>query len=288
MVRAAIWVLVVGGATGCAWMAGEAETVEASAAAVYGRALPWSDLSGQIPNDLAPEDSAVMATRLIEGWLREQVILHQAERELAPADLDFTTELEAYRNALVTHRYEERYVAERLNPVVTEAEALAFYESQPDLFMLTDYVVRARFLHFPADGRQPDAVRALFTSDDSLKVAELESWCVQHGATYNIDPEIWWLLDDLVREVPVQLYRPERQIADRRLLDFEQDGRVYWLQFLEHALKDAPAPFEMVRERIEELILHRRRTELLAELQERLLEKAHAEGAILRGEAPLR
>ena len=69
--------------------------------------------------------------------------------------------------------------------------------------------------------------------------------------------------------------------------DFEQEGRVYWLQFLEHSLKDAPAPFEMVRERIEELILHRRRTELLASLQERLLEKAHGEGAILRSEAPL-
>lgn len=287
MGRTAIWGLVAALAAGCAWLPGEAEPVEEAAAEVYGRTLPWRELADQIPDDLAAEDSAIMATRLMEGWLREQVMLHQAELELGAADLDFTAELKAYRNALVTHRYEERYIDERLNGEVTEAEALAFYEAQPDLFTVADYVVRARFLHFPADGREPDEARDLFLSDDSLNVAALESWCVQHGATYSIDPEIWWLLDDLVREVPLQLYRPERQIADRRLIDFEQDGRVYWLQFLEHSLKDAPAPFEMVRERIEELILHRRRTELLASLQERLLEKAHGEGAILRSEAPL-
>lgn len=279
--------VALAGTVGCTWWTADDAPADSVAASVYGRSLKWRSLGEKIPDEFAGEDSAAMATRLMEAWLREQVLLHQAEQELEAEDLDFTEELEAYRNALITHRYEERYVAERLETDVTEAEALAFYEAQPDLFQLTDYVVRARFLHLPDDGRNLNAARSLFLSADSSKVAELEAWCVEQGATYSIDPEVWWLLDDLVREVPLQLYRPERQIMDRRLIAFEQDGRVYWLQFLEHSLKDEPAPFEMVRERIEELILHRRRTELLASLQERLLEKAHAEGAILRAEAPL-
>ena len=272
---------------GCSGWGSESQADVPVAAQAYGRILSWSDLEAQIPNDLDAEDSTALATRLMEGWLREQVMLHQAERELEAADLDFSKELEAYRNALVMHRFEERYVAERLNVEVTEAEARAFYDAQSALFPVNDYVVRARFLHLPADGRDLASVQNLFLSMDSSQVAMLEAWCVENGAVYSIDPEIWWLLDDLVHEVPLQLYRPERQIADRRLISFEQDGRLYWLQFLEHSLKDAPAPFELVRERIEELILHARRTELLSTLQERLLEKAHAEGAILRLEPPL-
>lgn len=272
---------------GCGEWASDAADEVLVAARAYDRVLSWNDLSAQIPDDLDAEDSTALATRLMEGWLREQVMLHQAELELQAADLDFKEELEAYRNALVMHRYEERYVAERLNEEVTEAEARAFYDAQSALFPVNDYVVRARFLHLPADGRDLASVQNLFLSMDSSQVAPLEAWCVENGAVYSIDPEIWWLLDDLIQEVPLQLYRPERQIADRRLISFEQDGRLYWLQFLEHSLKDAPAPFELVRERIEELILHARRTELLSTLQERLLEKAHTEGAILRSEPPL-
>jgi hypothetical protein len=273
--------------SGCGGWASDSQDDVPAAAQAYDRVLSWSSLESQIPNDLDADDSTALATRLMEAWLREQVMLHQAEQELQAEDLDFSEELEAYRNALVMHRFEERYVAERLNAEVTEAEARAFYEAQSALFPVNDYVVRARFLHLPADGRDLASVQNLFLSMDSSQVAVLEAWCVENGAVYSIDPEIWWLLDDLIQEVPLQLYRPERQIADRRLISFEQDGRLYWLQFLEHSLKDAPAPFELVRERIEELILHARRTELLSTLQERLLEKAHTEGAILRSEAPL-
>jgi len=257
------------------------------AAQAYDRQLLWEELSTWIPDDLTAEDSVALATRLMEAWLREQVMLHQATLELAPNDVNFEEEIRAYRNALLTHRFEDRYVAERLNMAVSEAEARAFYEAQSNLFPLNDYVVRARFLHLPADGRNLKKVRDLFLSNDSNQVALLESWCVENGAIYSIDPEVWWWLDDLLQEVPFQLYRTERQLADRRLIEFEQDGRLYWLQILEHTLKDSPAPFELVKERIDELILHSRRTELLNSLQEQLLEKAHKEGAILRAPTPL-
>lgn len=257
------------------------------AAQAYERKLNWEELSAWVPDDLSAEDSIALATRLMEAWLREQVMLHQATLELGPNDVDFEEEIRAYRNALLTHRFEDRYVAARLNMTVSETEARAFYEAQPNLFPLNDYVVRARFLHLPADGRNLKKARELFLSTDSNKVALLERWCVENGAIYSIDPEVWWLLDDLIREVPLQLYRTERQIADRRLIEFEQDGRLFWLQILEHTLKDSPAPFELVRERIEELILHSRRTELLTSLQEQLLEKAHREGAIFRAASPL-
>ena len=278
------WGAVAASVAGCSYFQQPAP-VASEAARAYDQSLSWKELGERIPDDLAPEDSAELALRLVEGWFREQVLLHQAEQELGPDDLDFKEELEAYRNALVLHRFEELYVAERLNDKVTEAEARAFYEEQSGLFPLNDYVVRARFLHLPADGRNLAKAQELFLSNDSSKVALLEAWCVENGAVYSIDPDIWWRLDDLIREVPLQLYRPERQIADRRFISFEQDGRIHWLQFLEHSLKDAPAPFELVREQIEELILHGRRTELLSDLQERLLERAHREGSILRGVA---
>ena len=81
-------------------------------------------VSVRLPDGLNPEDSSVLAERIIDQWIREQVLVLQAERSLDPAELQFEDEIRAYRNALLMHAFKERFVNERLNQMVSEEEAL--------------------------------------------------------------------------------------------------------------------------------------------------------------------
>jgi hypothetical protein len=56
------------------------------------------------------------------------------------------------------------------------------------------------------------------------------------------------------------------------------------VRFLEHALKNEVAPFEAVRNQVDELILHQRRKKLLLDLEENLVVSAWSEGAVQRTE----
>ena len=71
------------------------------------------------------------------------ILIAQAEAALQPEEAAFEEELTAYRNALLLHAFKERYINERLNTEVNEAEALSFYNVNRASFMLSDYAVRA-------------------------------------------------------------------------------------------------------------------------------------------------
>lgn len=271
---------------GCTGPASDASP--AIAARAFDRVLTLASVGDRIPDEFSPEDSTELARRVIDTWLREQVLVKQARTALPAEEQDFAEELASYERALLTHAYEDRYVAERLDPKVSEGEARAYYENAQELFALNDYVVRATFLHLPTasiTANIREFIEQTMMSNDSADVTALEVWCLENAAIHSVGPDVWWRLDDLLREVPLQLYRPDRQLADRRLITFDQDGRTYFLRFWEHATAGEPAPFAAVQDQINELILHSRRESLLTELQEQLLKSAWQAGDLATREA---
>ena len=234
-----------------------------------------------VPAGLSPEDSAQAVDRYVDQWIREQIVVLQAETALATESIDFEAELEAYRNALLLHAFKERYVNDRLNTQVSDEEALAFYTENEQSFFLTDYAVRVIFIHAPAEANM-DLARDAIASMDSTGFLELERWCVENGAAYALDGTDWWTLSAFTKEVPMNFYRTESQLSSRRPVEFEADGRTYFVRFLEHALKDDVAPFSAVRDEVVEMIIHRRKQSLLLALEEQLVVKAWAEGQVER------
>tara|TARA_Y100000385_G_C12981365_1_gene588562 strand:- start:1 stop:912 length:912 start_codon:yes stop_codon:yes gene_type:complete len=270
---------------GCSHWSDEPVKSEPVAARVYERNLLLSEIEDHIPNGTSPEDSVAMASRYMDQWIREQVMVHQAELRLPDGDADFSRELEAYRNALLLHAYKDRYVRERLETMVSDEEASSYYERNKASFILTDYSVRVLFVSAPAAmDEQMDEMRDAMASLDSSQFLSMERWCVENGATFSLADDIWWTLGELTKEVPLQLYRAETQIARRRPIEFEAEERIHLVRFLEHALKNEVAPFEAVRNQVDELILHQRRKKLLLDLEENLVVSAWSEGAVQRTE----
>ena len=275
----------VGFLVGCSHWIDEPVKSEPVAARVYERNLLLSEIEDHIPNGTSPEDSVAMASRYMDQWIREQVMVHQAELRLPDGDADFSRELEAYRNALLLHAYKDRYVRERLETMVSDEEASSYYERNKASFILTDYSVRVLFVSAPAAmDEQMDEMRDAMASLDSSQFLSMERWCVENGATFSLADDIWWTLGELTKEVPLQLYRAETQIARRRPIEFEAEERIHLVRFLEHALKNEVAPFEAVRNQVDELILHQRRKKLLLDLEENLVVSAWSEGAVQRTE----
>lgn len=275
------WIALGGAGAGC----GEAAESSMQAVARVGTAtLSAAQVRAHVPVELSLEDSATAAQRYVDQWVREQILVAQAEASLPPEAMAFEDEIKAYRNALLLHAFKERYVNERMDSEVSEEEAIAFYEANEASFMLTDYAVRVLFINAPETAVLDD-IREPFAALDSTGMIDIERWCVENGAIYGFDGSTWWTLSAFTKEVPMNFYRTESQLSSRRLVDFEADGRHYLVRFLEHALKDEVAPFSAVRKDVTEMILHRRKQQLLLAMEEQLVVKAWAEGLVEVAEA---
>ena len=271
------WAIACGlcwGWIGC----GDGAGAPSEALARVGEHVLTADLVAQrIPQGLNLDDSTTAAERYVDQWMREQILVAQAEAALSPEEVTFDEELTAYRNALLLHAFKKRYINERLDTEVSEEEALSFYNVNQASFMLSDYAVRVLFINAPETAIM-DTIPQAFAEVDSTGMLGIERWCVENGAIYGLDGDTWWTLSAFTKEVPMNFYRTESQLSSRRLVDFEADGRHYLVRFLEHALKDEVAPFSAVRDEVVEMIVHRRQQELLLAMEEQLVLKAWAEG----------
>ena len=63
-----------------------------------------------------------MGKAFIDSWIRRQLIIHQAESNIDKSELNFSKELEEYRNSLIIYKYETMLVEKKLDTVITDAE----------------------------------------------------------------------------------------------------------------------------------------------------------------------
>ena len=102
-------------------------------AKAFGEILTWDSLASQVPDDLSLEDSAAFAERVLDLWMREQVLVNEAKKQLSNELPNIEEALEAYRQSLLINTYENRYVESRLDTRVSEDEILAYYHAHPEL-----------------------------------------------------------------------------------------------------------------------------------------------------------
>ncbi len=252
----------------------------------FGETLSLDKLSNRIPDVMSVEDSTLMAERIIEGWIREHVLLAEVEKNISEFNHDFEADVTAYRNALLVSHFESRYVASRIDGDVAENEIETFHNDHADLFLLQENVVRALYVQLPGEETQLDSVRTWLEASDSLSIPKLEQWCIEHGAHFALDFDYWWFLSDLLDQIPMQIYRVEDQLRQRKVIEFTDDNKRYLLRILEHQFKDLPSPIGIARERIVDLILQERRRTLLEDLRDDLVKEAWAQGEIIRDSIP--
>lgn len=247
-----------------------------AAARAYDRYLDWDEVYAIVPDMASPEDSAVLAERYINDWLKEQVLLYTAEQRLPEEKKQFEKELEAHRKALLTFAYENLFVQQRLDTVVSAADIEAFYEQNQSIFSLNDYIVKVKFVVLDDDTPRLKQFRKLFESNDSEDLVKLEQFCVNNGAAYYIDFETWMYFEDLLSRVPLEVYNIEAFLKQKTEVEFEKSGKIYFVKFVDYKLKDAVSPLPLVAGNIRSMILNRRKKELLAKMRDDLFISAYS------------
>ena len=271
------------------------ETVLATA---YGAELTASDLMAEIPAGLTEEDSTARAGRAVSDWLQRQTLTHLALTELPVEERDFDRAVTRYRESLLIHAYEDRYLRDHLDTVLTADELQAFLDEQPDLFRLSEALYRARWVVFPDDTRFPRDIRDLskqLASKDAETLSALGSRCLDAGMSHDLNAERWWTWSELGAFLPLNPRLASRQQASRRVskIEWKADtaaGRPFdqraLLLITERLAPGDVNPVERVSDRISELLLHRRRNRTLADMRQQAVQAAWAEAALTTTATP--
>ena len=240
----------------------------------YGVKLYADEVQELLPSDVGRMDSLVQAEAYIDSWIHRQILVHQAEINLTPEQLDFSKELQDYRNSLVIYAYETQMIDQYLDTVVSDEEIASYYEANKENFQLRSTMVKVAYVILDEDCKQVKEFKKLMSDRDTLDLPRLDALVEQDAVTGFLDVDAWVRLEDLLDKVPIEIYNSESFLKRNRFVSFEKDNLIYMVRFEDYLLEKSVSPIEIEKEGIKDILLLKRKKELLSQMSVDLYEKA--------------
>lgn len=226
-----------------------------------------SDLKGHIPSGLSGEDSLRIARRLTEEWIRNQLMVYQAELFLPDEQKDIEKQVEEYRSSLLIFKYKQRLIAENLDTAITEPAIRNYYEENSSNYILDKDMVRVTYVKIPAASGQVNRVRSLYRSDEEEALNELQTLCNETAEEFIINGAEWLEFTNLIARTPLNISDPSRYLTYNRNIETRDQDYYYFIHVKEVLREGEVKPLEMVRDNIKSVLLNKKRIEYIQELE---------------------
>jgi len=251
-------------------------------ARAYDAELRLSDIQWMQTDFSKESDSMVIRPETVSAWVEKQVMLHAAKKSLSKEERDFSRELQDYYETLLVDAYETKEVEKRLDRNVPDAELLAYYQQHKEDFEMHKTIVRINYAKFPIGFKQTGVVRELLAKGDGRNIAEqnrLEQICYNYAENMYLESN-WVVFDDILKEIPLEASNQEQYLQRNKSAEITDSSSVYLVFFSDYKINETYSPFETEKENIRNLLLDRRRVELLRDIRRQTLEKARKEHEI--------
>jgi hypothetical protein len=233
-----------------------------------------SDIRGVVPHGTAPKDSMSLVRNFINTWIRQRLLIHQAEKNLTGDQMDFSKQLEDYKNSLVIYSYEKALVEQKLDTVVTDDEISLYYDSNQKNFLLKDNIVQMQYVKLALRSPDISQFRKLLNSDDATDKTILANKCEKLAADYFLDDQNWLPFSDVLRQIPIKTYNEEEFLKNRRNFEYQDSLYTYLVRIRDFRIKETVSPLAMEKDRIRNIILNKRKIDLINKMHEDVFQEA--------------
>ena len=241
---------------------------------VYGKNLYKTDLENIFYEGISYNDSVLRSKVYVDKWVRNQLLVRQAENNLEPSQLDFSKRLEEYRNSLVINKYETELINQNLDTEVTEEQIQEYYINNSDEFRLNRDIVRIATVELPTDSKKKWLFTKLFRDYDSLMVDSISNLSEEYALSCNMEIEKWHNFDEVIEDFNLKVKNKKSFLNENKYYVVNSEDAYTLIRFCEYRFVGDVSPCEMEVDRIKYIILSNRKKDLLEKLYDDLYSKA--------------
>lgn len=247
---------------------------------VYDYELRKKDFEEMLPSNLSEEDSTLIADQLINKWISEKAVLSRAEQNLSEEDKDFSAKLEDYRNSLIIYSYERELVNQKLDTIVREQEIETFFNENAASFKLKNAILRPWFIMVSSDAPNLKRLRKWFKGDSEKDLEALDDYCNQYAEKCFFDQDQWMYVDDLLKQLPLEISDWDERLKAEDYIEIEKDGNLFLIRVFDYRLRGEDSPLDLERQKVQNLILNKRKAELIKKMREDALQEVYAKDKV--------
>lgn len=246
-----------------------------SVARVRDTYLYRDELAGIASENLSREDSVVRVTAYINSWIRKQLLMSEALKQIDIDEAEVERKVLDYRYSLISYEYQNLYIKQNLDENVSDAEIEEYYRLHTDNFILKQNIVRGSFIIVPKTAPRTDRVKELMFSTKEKDIAELRSYCLSFSSAYHLPDSLWMEFDKLVVGSPLaEIPNKVQFLKTNPYYETSDNESLYFLKIDEYKISDNLSPLEFVRGEIRNIILNKRKVQLAKKLEDDVYENA--------------
>lgn len=254
---------------------GSNEAEDEVIAEVYGEQLTESTMMQDLSGKMSSGDSSKIIEDYVRNWVRSAILFSEAEETLSESEKDKEELLRQYYRDLIVHEFREKLLAKHLDLNVDEAEILKYFEEHKENFELKENIVKLLFFKLSNKTARLNQLWYKFNTGTKANLDEITYAAVQGGGNFNRDEDIWLSFNDIIKEIPITTYNQEGYLSNHKLIKVSDKEFTYFVKILDFRIKNNISPLERESERIRRIIQNRRKSDLLKQLENQIVEEAY-------------
>ncbi len=243
-------------------------------ARVYDNYLYEHDLEGIITDNVSHRDSIVIVRNYVNNWIKTQLMVEKARYNLSDEQLNFEKRLENYENSLIIFEYESKLVSQKLDTSINETELKTFYDTHLNDFELKENIVKVFYSIVDKDISEKKLIEDTYHLADTLVIDSLEVLSKTFNFFVQLDTSIWVSFENLKKRIPIETYNQELFLKNKRFVNISDNEKYYLLMFVDFKIKDETSPFELVEKNIRDIIIAKRKIELVKKVRVEIFDQA--------------
>jgi len=226
------------------------------------------DIQALIGENVTEEDSILIVSNFITRWATQQLLIDRAKFNLSSeVQKEFDELVKNYKNELYTKAYADALVSKKLDTSFNQSEIESYYEGHLENFRLNEDLVKLRFINLDKNSLDFKDIKRKFIRFNEEDKADLDKIALQFKA-FSFKDSVWVSTSSVFNRIgPLSDSNKSRLLKKSNFLELEDSLEVYLVYVNDVLLRNDQAPLEYANPTIKQIILNKRKAELVKELE---------------------
>jgi len=233
------------------------------------------DINDLVSEGTSKQDSTLLVQNFINQWATQQLFVDGARLNLSEDKQGaFNKLVVQYKNDLYSKAYIEALVKRSLDNTVPIDEAETYYTNNKEVFKLNEELLKFRYIHVDENIINYANIKKQFKRYNKTDKKILDSISIQFKS-YSFNDSIWIKLSQVIKKIPAVNSENKNQLLKKsNFVQLKDSLGVYLMQINDVLIRNDTAPLEYVKPTIDQIVINKRKLELIKELEKDITKDA--------------
>ena len=233
------------------------------------------EIKNLIPEGTSAKDSVDIVRNYIDRWASQKLLIDVAEVNLGKQARDtFDQLIKQYKVDLYTKAYLEEIVLRSVDTLVSDAEMKAYYDENKVNFKTNGMLVQLRYINLQKDNPKFETIKSKFFDFQKKDKKFWETYKLQFK-NFALNDSVWVEMSQIYSKLPfINPDNKEQFIVSGKKIQEPDSLNVYLVKIRNVIEKNQIAPFEYLKPTLKEVILNKRKLQLIKKFERDITDDA--------------